>query len=91
MRFPSILAIDDYVNLLAEAGFVVEIAQDTGQFASHFALYREIVTMQLTYDALKAVDYDTDRMATLERERQFIARLAQEGKIIQAMFVGRRE
>jgi ubiquinone/menaquinone biosynthesis C-methylase UbiE len=91
MRFPSILAIDDYVNLLAEAGFVVEIAQDTGQFASHFALYREIVTMQLTYDALKAVDYDTDRMAALERERQFIARLAQEGKIIQAMFVGRRE
>jgi SAM-dependent methyltransferase len=90
MRFPSILAISDYRDLLVDAGLGVEIAEDTGRFAPHFNLYRDIVTMQLTYDALKVVGFDKDRMAALEREREFIRELAREGKLIQAMFVARR-
>jgi SAM-dependent methyltransferase len=90
MRFPSILAISDYQELLADAGFCVEVAEDTGRFAPHFALYRDIVTMQMTYDALKAVGFDEERMEALEREREFIAHIAREGKLIQAMFVARR-
>ena len=90
MRFPSILAVGDYRDLLVDAGFRVDVAQDTGRFAPHFSLYREIVTMQLTYDALKAVGFDEQRMEALEREREFIARVAHRGKLIQAMFVARR-
>jgi sarcosine/dimethylglycine N-methyltransferase len=90
MRFPSILAIGDYRDLLIDAGFRVEVAEDTGQFAPHFDLYRDIVTMQLTYDALKAVGFGKQRMATLEREREFIRELGHEAKVIQAMFIARR-
>jgi SAM-dependent methyltransferase len=90
MRFPSILALRDYRDLLLDAGFAVEIAQDTGRFGSHFDLYRDMVTMQLTYDALKAVGFENQRMVALERERQFIAEVAHQGKLIQAMFVGRK-
>ena len=90
MRFPSILAVGDYRDLLVEAGFRVEVAEDTGRFAPHFSLYRDIVTMQMTYDALKAVGFDEARMEALEREREFIARVAHEAKLIQGMFVARR-
>jgi SAM-dependent methyltransferase len=90
MRFPSILAVGDYRDLLLGAGFRVEVAQDTGQFASHFNLYREIVTKQITYDALKAIGFDTERMEALEREREFVADLAHGAKLVQAMFVARR-
>jgi sarcosine/dimethylglycine N-methyltransferase len=89
MRFPSILAVSDYRKLLCDAGFRVEVAEDTGRFASHFGLYRDIVRMQMTYDALKAVGFDEQRMEALEREREFIAQLAREGKLIQGMFVAR--
>ena len=90
MRFPSILAVADYRDLLVDAGLRVEVAQDTGLFARHFDLYRDIVTMQLTYDALKAVGFDQQRMQALEREREFIAHVAHEGKLIQAMFIAQR-
>jgi SAM-dependent methyltransferase len=90
MRFPNILAVSDYRDLLLDAGFGVEVAQDTGRFAPHFSLYREIVTRQLTYDALKAVGFNAARMEALERERDFIAEIAREAKLIQAMFVARR-
>jgi SAM-dependent methyltransferase len=90
MRFPSILDLVDYSRLLAEAGLQVEIAEDTGRFAPCVELYRDIVTMQLTYDALKAVGFDAQRMEALERERDFVRQLAREGKLIQSMFVARK-
>src|SRR5262249_38466936 len=82
MRFPSILTVGDYCDLLVGAGFRIEVAEDTGRFAPHFALYRDIVTMQMTYDALKAVGFDEASMETLEREREFIAEIARQGKLI---------
>jgi SAM-dependent methyltransferase len=90
MRFPSILSVGDYRELLLSAGFGLEVADDTGLFESHFDLYRDMVTMQLTYDALKAVGFDNERMDALEREREFIRQLARDAKVIQAMFIARR-
>jgi SAM-dependent methyltransferase len=87
MRFPSILAIADYRDLLLETGLRVVASHDTGRFAAHFKLYRDLVIKQMRYDALKAVAFDTERMAALERERDFVAELARQGKVIQAMFV----
>jgi SAM-dependent methyltransferase len=90
MRFPSILNIDDYRNLLGETGLRIEASEDTGRFAPYFDLYRDMITMQLTYDALKAVDFDSERMNYLEAERDFVRQLGREAKLIQAMFVARK-
>ena len=46
--------------------------------------------MQLTYDALKAADFDAKRMEVLERERDFVRDLARAGKLTQAMFAARK-
>ena len=90
MRFPSILDVDDYRTLLANAGLRADIAEDTGRFAPYVELYRDMITMQLTYDALKAAGFDYERMHALEAEREFIRQLAREGRLIQAMFVARK-
>jgi hypothetical protein len=90
MRFPSILDIDDYRRLLAEAGLRIEASEDTGRFAPYFDLYREMITRQFTYDALKAVDFDSERMKYLEAERDFVRQLGTEARLIQAMFVARK-
>jgi ubiquinone/menaquinone biosynthesis C-methylase UbiE len=90
MRFPSILDIQDYRRLLENAGLHVETAEDTDRFARYFELYRDMITMQLTYDALKAVGFDSERMEALERERDFVRQLARQRSLTQAMFVARK-
>jgi sarcosine/dimethylglycine N-methyltransferase len=90
MRFPSILNIDDYRLLLDAAKLRIEVSEDTGRFAPYFDLYREMITQQLTYDALKAVDFDVERMNYLEEEREFVRQLGRGGKLIQAIFVARK-
>jgi ubiquinone/menaquinone biosynthesis C-methylase UbiE len=90
MRFPSILDVDEYRHLLADTGLRIETAEDTRRFARYFELYRNMITMQLTYDALKAVGFDTARMDALEQERDFVLQLARETKLTQAMFVARK-
>ena len=49
-----------------------------------------MITMQLTYDALKAVGFDSERMEALERERDFVRQLARQRNLTQAMFVARK-
>jgi len=90
MRFPSIPNIDDYRRLLSAAKLRIEVSEDTGRFAPYFDLYREMITQQLTYDALKAVDFNIERMNYLEEEREFIRQLGSEGKLVQAIFVARK-
>lgn len=90
MRFPSLLDIGDYRRLLGEAGLQVEVAEDTECLARYWNLYRDMITMQLTYDALKAVGFDTARMEALEAEREFIRELARDTKLVQAMFIARK-
>ena len=46
--------------------------------------------MQLTYDALKTVGFDTERMQSLEEERRFLQELGRANKIIQGLFVARK-
>ena len=76
MNFPSILDIGTYRALLEESGCHVEVAEDTGRYAPHIDLYRNMIMMQLTYDALKIVGFDTERMRLLEEGRGFVQELA---------------
>ena len=47
--------------------------------------------MQLTYDALKAVGFDSARMEALERERDFVRELGHQTKLAQALLVARKQ
>ena len=91
MTFPNILDLAGYRRLLEESGCRVEIAKDTGRFAPYSDLYRNMLTMQLTYDALKTIGFDTKRMHSMEKEREFLQQLAHDHKVIQGLFVARKK
>jgi len=90
MSFPSILDLDSYRRLLEDAGCRVEVAEDTGRFAPYIDLYRSMITMQLTYDALRLAGFDEQRMQSLEEGRTFLQELAHAGKLIQGRVVATR-
>jgi SAM-dependent methyltransferase len=87
MKFPNVLSIDDYRDLLTQAGCMVTAGEDTGQFADHVDLYLDMLTKQLTYDALKIIGFDMELMQTLGGEMTFVQELAHDGKICQGRFV----
>jgi SAM-dependent methyltransferase len=90
MKFPNIQDLDGYRNLLSQAGCEVRVAEDTGRFAPYVDLYLNMLHMQLTYDALRIIGFDTDLMQSLAGEMAFMQELAHAGKIVQGLFVARR-
>lgn len=90
MTFPGLLSLDEYRQLLEANGCHVESARDTGRFAPWVDLFRQMITMQLTYDALRIVGFDQERMATLEADRELMQELAHDGKLIQGMLIARK-
>jgi hypothetical protein len=87
MKFPNILSVADYRGLLEEHGCIVETAEDTGRFPSHVDLYLDMLSQQLTYEALKIIGFDMGLMQAMGGEMAFIQELAHAGKIIQGRFV----
>jgi len=90
MKFPSILSLADYRELLTQSGGKVLAAQNTGRFAPYVDLYLNMLTMQLTYDALKIIGFDAKMMETLGGELAFTQKLARENKIAQGLFVAKK-
>jgi SAM-dependent methyltransferase len=90
MKFPTLASVQDYRNLLEGSGCEVTLAADTGRFAPYVDLYLQMVDMQLTYDALRVLGYDTEAVAAVAGEMAFLQRLAHEGKLAQARFVARK-
>lgn len=90
MTFPSLLDLDEYSRLLEANGCQVETAQDTTRFTPYMDLYRQMITMQLTYDALRLIGFDQERMEALEADRRFMQQLAHDEKLIQGIFVARK-
>jgi len=90
MKFANVEAIDGYRDLLRRNGCEVRIAEDTGRFAPHVDLYLDMLNKQLTYDALKIIGFDLERMQAMGREMVFMQGLAHEGKIAQGIFVATR-
>jgi SAM-dependent methyltransferase len=91
MKFPNTLTIDGYVDLLQANGCEVLVAEDTGRFAPHVDLYINMLTMQLTYDALKVIGFDMPLMTAMGGEMAFLQELAHAGKIAQGQFVARKK
>ena len=90
MKFPNVQDAAGYSELLAEAGCKVQTAEDTGRFPPHVDLYLSMLDMQLTYDALRIIGFDTDMMGAMAGEMQFMQGLAHAGKIAQGIFIARK-
>jgi sarcosine/dimethylglycine N-methyltransferase len=91
MKFANVQDIPGYRSLLKDNGCVVIEAEDTGRFAEHIDLYRKMLAMQLTFDALKIIGFNMDMLNMVAGEFDFIHALAQAGKIAQGRFIARRE
>ena len=91
MKFPNTLDLDEYPALLRDQGCEMLVAEDTGQFARHVDLYLDMLNMQLTYDALRIIGFDTTLMQSLGTEMNFMRDLAHAGKIAQGRFVARKK
>jgi SAM-dependent methyltransferase len=90
MKFPSLLTIGEYDDLLRRNGCDVRCAEDTRQFARHIDLYLDMLALQLTGDALRCVGFDQNLLGALGAEMTFAQGLAHAGKIAQGRFVARR-
>lgn len=90
MKFANVQDIPGYAKLLRENGCTVVAADDTERFASYVDLYINMVDMQLTYDALKIIAFNTDVLQALAGELAFIRELARAGKVTQGRFIARR-
>ncbi|UCE86898.1 MAG: methyltransferase domain-containing protein [Deltaproteobacteria bacterium] len=90
MKFPNIQDIDGYRGLLEQCGCEVDEAADTERFAPYVDLYLEMISKQLTYDALRILGFDRKLAEAVTGEMQFLQGLAHAGKIAQGRFVARR-
>jgi SAM-dependent methyltransferase len=90
MKFPNVQNLEGYRNLLSINGCEVITAADTGRFAPYVDLYLNMLNMQLTYDALKIIGFNSELMQSMAAEMVFMQELAHAGKISQGLFVARR-
>jgi ubiquinone/menaquinone biosynthesis C-methylase UbiE len=91
MKFQNVLDMKGYVDLLKSNGCEIVVAEDTKQFVPHVDLYLNMLNMQLTYDALRIINFDMDLMKALGGEMVFMQGLAKAGKIAQGRFVARKK
>lgn len=91
MKFPTLASIPGYRELLSTNGCEVIEASDTGRFPTYMDLYLQMVDMQLTYDALRILGYDTEMLGAVAKEMSFIRELAHAGKVAQGRFIAKKE
>ena len=91
MKFPSIQDLRGYGDMLSGGGCQVLVAEDTGRFAPYVDLYLDMLNKQLTYDALRIIGFDLPLMKALGEEMAFMQRLAHAGKIVQGIFIARKQ
>src|SRR5262245_18368010 len=90
MSFPKVQDVEGYRGLLQGAGCTVIIAEDTGRFAPYVDLYLQMIDKQLTYDALRILEFVADALGAIGAEMQFLQELAHAGKIAQGRFIAQK-
>jgi len=91
MKFPNFQDLSGYQDLLKTNGCEILIAEDTGRFAPYVDLYLNMLQKQLTYDALRIIGFDMDRMQAMAGEMVFMQELAHAGKIAQGLLVAKKQ
>jgi SAM-dependent methyltransferase len=90
MTFPGLQTIDGYRDLFAGHGCDVVVAEDTGRFGPCFKLYADILSEQLSFDALELLGSSREILDMVIQQLEGFGRLGDEGKLVQARFVARR-
>lgn len=90
MKFPSVLTLAEYRELLEGQSCKVTVAADTGHFSALMPLYLDMVEKQLTYDALKIINFDSSQAQTILGEMRFMQSLAKAGKIVQGLVIAQK-
>jgi hypothetical protein len=90
MKFPNLESLGGYPRLLDRAGCSVIEASDTGRFAPHVELYRQMAEMQLSYDVGRILDFDASAVTAIGGEMAFMLELARAGKLVQGRFIARK-
>jgi SAM-dependent methyltransferase len=90
MKFPNVQNLEGYGDLLAANDCEVIAVEDTGRFGPYVDLYLNMLNMQLTYDALKIIGFDSELMQSMGAEMAFMQELAHAGKIAQGLFVAQK-
>jgi SAM-dependent methyltransferase len=91
MKFPNVQNIEGYSELLQANDCEVLTAEDTGRFGPYVDLYLNMLNMQLTYDALKIIGFNSELMQAMGGEMAFMQKLAHAGKIAQGLFIARKK
>jgi len=91
MKFPNVQNLEGYKDLLTANECEVITAEDTGRFGPYVDLYLKMLNMQLTYDALKIIRFNSELMQSMGAEMVFMQELAHAGKIAQGLFVARKK
>lgn len=89
MKFPYMETQKGYESLLEKHGFTVTVAEDlTADFADHIQLYIDMLTKQLTFDALRIINWDMNLMAAMGGEMGFMLQRARAGAFGRTRIVG---
>ncbi len=91
MKFPNLLSLPEYRSLLEQSGCTTRLDGDTGRFAALMPLYIDMIEKQLTFDALKIINFDSFVAQNLLTEMRFVQALAKAGKIIQGLIVAEKK
>ena len=90
MKFSNVQDIESYRSLLEKNDCEVLEAEDTGRFAPYMDLFLNMVEMQLTYDALRILNFNTEVLGSIATGFRFFQDLARAGKVAQGRFIARR-
>ena len=91
MKFPNVQNLEGYKDSLTANECEIITAEDTGRFGPYVDLYLNMLNMQLTYDALKIIGFNSELMQSMAAEMVFMQELAHAGKIAQGLFVARKK
>ncbi|MHC4663828.1 MAG: class I SAM-dependent methyltransferase [Planctomycetota bacterium] len=89
MKFPYMENQKSYEELLKKHGFTVKVSEDcTPHFAECVDLYIQMLTKQLTFDALRIIGWDMEMMQAMGGEMQFMSEKAHAGQFGRCRLVG---
>ncbi len=91
MKFPNVQDLTGYSDLLTANNCEVITAEDTGRFGPYAYLYLNMLNMQLTYDALKIIGFNSELMQSMGAEIALRQELAHAGKIAQGLFIAHKK
>jgi len=92
MKFPYMESQKGYEELLKKYGFAIKVSDDlTSEFADYIQFYIDMLTKQLTFDALRIIGWDMNMMQAMGGEMGFMLQKAREGAFGRGRFVGVKE